>query len=232
MSIDRGTIDRQLDALGGSAHWWNERELRDLPAVLEAGEEILAISRGKLGRIRWFRRSWLIVATDARLLCLRSNSRTGWRQFELRSEQIRRVGLRIGPFRGRVVIHTDGVTWRLLLPRTAAYHFTRVLEALATPVVQSTSGIGPRRVVERVISHILAFPAAALEPETLRRPAPLQSLQSPQQLSQSAQQTPQLLMPASDVAERVEALEEETQELRRQVAFLEQLLTERQADVR
>ena len=57
MPVDRGAIDQQLRALGEASRW-NERELRDLPAVLHADETILAISRGKLARLRWMRRSF------------------------------------------------------------------------------------------------------------------------------------------------------------------------------
>jgi hypothetical protein len=52
MGMDRGRIDQQLEALGEGSRWWDVRELRDLPAVLDADEEILAIARGKLARVR------------------------------------------------------------------------------------------------------------------------------------------------------------------------------------
>ncbi|HSJ25966.1 MAG TPA: hypothetical protein VK929_14915 [Longimicrobiales bacterium] len=214
MPIDRGTVDLQLEALGGSSSWWNERELRDLPNVLVPGERILSIARGKLGRLRWFRRSWLVVATDRRLLCLRSERKAGWRQFQVRAEEIRRAALRVGPFRGRVLAHTATDTWRVLLPRSEAYDLHQALSDIASPAAPSSNGGSPRRMVARVVDHILAFPAAAMEPDRPRRqvpvPAPL----------------PQPLPDA--VTERMETLEEETDELRRQVSFLEQLLKERQ----
>jgi hypothetical protein len=211
MPIDRGILEQQLDTLGGSARWWNERELRDLPSVLLHDETLAALARGKLGRLRFLRRSWLVAVTDRRLLCLRSGRGPGWRQFELGMEQVQRVGLRIGPFRGRVVIHTTAGSWRLLLPRHDAYEVYRALEAAARPALK-VGRTTARRVVQRVIDHILAFPAAALEPEAPRRTLP-----------------PPVAPPTDEVAERVESLQAETEELRQQVAFLEQLLRERQA---
>jgi hypothetical protein len=218
MPIDRSTLERQLDELGGSSHWWNERELRDLPAILQHDEQVLAVARGKVGRLRFLRRSWLIVVTDTRLLCIRSSRRFGWRQFEIGAEHMRRVTLRIGPFRGRVRVESAGETLKLLLPRMDAYEVHRSLNILAEPAAQLAARPGARRVMRRVVDHILAFPAVALEPETTKRRAAA----PPQQ--------PQLPAPPSpQVTERMESLEEETEELRQQVEFLEQLLRERQA---
>ena len=63
MPLDRGTIEQQLQALGEGARWWDVRELRDLPAVLNADEQILGIARGGIARAGRVRRRWLIVAT-------------------------------------------------------------------------------------------------------------------------------------------------------------------------
>jgi hypothetical protein len=212
MPIDRGTLDQQLDALGGSSRWWNERELRDLPAILEADEEVIALSRGKVGRLRFARRTRLLVVTDRRLVCMRSGRRSGWHQLEVPVEHIRRVSVRIGPFRGRVVVQTAGDTFRLLLPRGEAYELSRTLSSLIVPTPRGER-LGARRVVRRVVDHILAFPAVVLEPE-----APKARASTPP--AQPA------LPPA--VTDRMEQLEDETEELRRQVTFLEQLLRERQ----
>jgi hypothetical protein len=78
MPLDRGIIDQQLRALGESGSWWEQREMRDLPSILQADVRIVAIARGKLGRPRWVRRSWLFVTSDRRLICLRSGSRASW----------------------------------------------------------------------------------------------------------------------------------------------------------
>jgi hypothetical protein len=214
MPIDRGTLDRQLDLLGGSSRWWNEREMRDLPAILQEDEEVIAVSRGKVGRIRFLRRSRLLIVTDRRLLCVRSGRGAGWHQLELPVDQVRRVSVRIGPFRGRVVIHTALDTVRLLVPRREAYELSRTLSSLIVPAGREGRDAA-RRVVRRVVDHILAFPAAVFAPD------------APQRRVSHAAPVPAPPLPPA-VTDRMEQLEGETEELRRQVGFLEQLLRERQ----
>jgi hypothetical protein len=206
MPIDRGVLDNQLRSLGESSRWWNEREFRDLPAVLHADERVLSLSRGKLARVRWLRRAWLIVVTDQRLLCVRSARGPSWAQLEVGAALIERVTLRVGPFRGRVRVHAAGRTYRLLMPRPDAYRIATALSGLGTRANESISGFAPTLMVRRVIDHVLAMPAAALGPHAPRALPPYDPV----------------------VNERVATLESELGELRRQVDFLEQLLRERQ----
>lgn len=208
MPIDRGVIDQQLLALRESSQWWDQREFRDLPAVLHSDESIVALSRGKIARVRWLRRTWLIVVTDRRIVCLRSAGRTGWRQLELSAGQIERVALRVGLFRGRVLVVAGGQTFRLLVPRADAYKLMTALSTLGSHAKDTFTGFGPTRIVRRVMDHVLALPAAALDPAGPRQ------IQAP---------------PAAPAVteQRVQSLEEEVQELRQQVDFLEQLLRQR-----
>ncbi len=207
MAIDRGIIDQQLQALGESPSWWERRELRDLPAVMHANEQIHAIARGKLPRRDPFRRFWLIVVTDQRLLCLRSSSGAGWRQLDVDGDLIRRTALRIGPFRARVLVTAGGQTYKLRVTRADGYKLWNALSRLGSQPKEALSGFGPAHMVRRVIDHVLDLPAAALSPVTPRPlPAPERS------------------------NERVESLEHEVDELRNQVKFLEQLLQEKHMD--
>lgn len=210
MPIDRGIIDKQLQALGEGTRWWEQREMRDLPAVLHSDEQILAISRGKIARVRWLRRSWLIVVTDRRLLCMRSSDGASWRQSEISASQIGRVALRVGPFKGRVLVHAGGHTFRLLVLRQDAQKLVSALSKLASPPNEVVSRTAPTILVRRVIDHILALPAAALAPTVTTE-------QIPQQAAALA------------MDERVHTLEDEIEELTKQVKFLEQLLRQRQA---
>jgi hypothetical protein len=209
MSLDRGVIDQHLQALGESSQWWEERELRDLPSVLHPDERILAIAQGKIGRSRLASRVWLMVVTQRRLLCLRSGRRSGWKQIEVDVDRIERVALRIGPLRGRVLVATSGQTHRLLVPRASAYRLDGVLRQLVRTNRDTESGFAPGRLMHRVVDHVLALPAVAL--------APLPS-----------RQTPHAAAEAAELRERVSSLEESVQQLREQVAFLEQLLRSRQ----
>jgi len=210
MPLDRGIIDHQLQALGESPRWWEHREMRDLPSVLLADERILAIARGKLGFVRLMRRAWLIVVTDRRIVCLRVAGRQAWRQLEIAAPLLSRVSLRIGPFRGRVVVIAGGHTWRLLVPRAVAYRLTSAISSLVSPARESIPSFRPGLMVRRVIDHVLALPAVALNPEPPRQPKPLP--------------------PANPSDEQVRALEDQLDELRQQVDFLEQLLHQQHAD--
>ena len=215
MPLDRGLIDQQLQMLGEGSRWWDERELRDLPAVLNANEHILAVSRGKVARLRWLRRTWLMVVTDRRLICMRSGSRSGWRQFEVDGALISRVAHRIGPVRGRILVTANGQKYRLSVPKEDAYKLHGALSGLGATGRETVTGFGPTRMVRRVVDHMLSLPAVALEPA---KPAPK-------------------VLPSRPPGERDEAalrrldlLEEQVQELHKQVDFLEQLLRQRHPD--
>jgi hypothetical protein len=212
MPVDRGVIEQQLKALGEGARWWEHRELRDLPSVLHPEERILAISRGGLGGLRPLRRSWLIVVTDQRLLCLRSAGGSGWRQLEMSAGQIERTTLRVGPFRMKVVITGGGEKIRVFLPRDEAYKLSRALSNIATPTREVPRGFGPARMLRRVLDHMLDLPAVAFDPHAV----PGSALMSPRVSS------------VPDADERVHLLEREVEELREQVRFLEQLVEEKQ----
>jgi hypothetical protein len=204
MAADRGTIDQQLEALGEGARWWNQLELRDLPAVMRSDERILAITRGKIARGRWLRRSWLIVVTEQRLLVLHSRSGAGWNQLEVPISQIVRVAFRVGPFRGRVLVVTPVGKYRLLVPRTDGYKVVQALMSQVTPG-QAVTGFAPTRMVRQVIDHVLALPAVALNPHGARQAA---------------------LLPAAEtsaIERRLQRLEEHVQQLQQQVEYLEQL---------
>jgi len=210
MSIDRGLLDQQLGALGQDGTWWNHRELRDLPTVLREDERVLAIARGKLHRGRWLTRSWLIVLTGERLFGIRSYRRGGWRQIEVSVRGITRVSLRIGPFRGRVIVDTVGERVRVIVPRPQAYALVSALSKLAPRRSEAPGRPPVSAFVRRLLDHVLEFPAAAFRPDP--QPGSLPPLPEPR---------------VSD--QRVEALEEQLLEVQRQVEFLEELLRERHA---
>lgn len=207
MPLDRASIDQQLQDLGEGSRWWNHRELRDLPAVLHADERILAMARGKLARLRWVRRPWLIVVTNQRLLCLRSSG-TSWRQLEVAAGQITRVAIRIGPFRGRVIVAAGRYRYRLLAPREDAYRLAQALHSLVTPQ-HLVPGFAPTQLVRRVFDHVLALPAAAFGPTLSGPPAPAPAVDT------------------SALEQRLQLMEDQVLQLQQQVDFLEQLLRER-----
>lgn len=210
MSIDRGLIDQQLQALGEGPGWWEHREMRDLPLVMHADERILAIARGHLSRLGRVRRPWLILVTERRLLCLRSAGGSGWRQVDVSGSQIARTALRIGPLRSRVLLAAGGQTYRLTVARQDAYKLSTALTRIGTSAREALPGFRPTLMVRRVIDHVLDLPAAALGPGTHPAPAPA--------------------IDASAVDERVHSLEQEVEELRTQLHFLEDLLHRKHAE--
>ena len=212
MPMDRGAVDQQLQSLGDSNRWWDLRELRDLPAVLHADENVLAISRGKIARIRLVRRYWLIVVTDQRIVCIRSARGRGWRQIEIDAEMIDRVALRVGPFKGRVRIWSQGIKYKLLVPRMDAYRIVTALSGLGSPANEALMGFAPARMVRRMMDHVLALPAATFQPQ----------MTGVRAIAPAAAKDPA-------VEQHVHELEDQVAQLKEQVEFLEQLLRERQA---
>ncbi len=216
MAIDRGILDEQLRQLGEPSRWWDQRELRDLPLVLHPDEHIVGMSRGKVARVRMLRRSWLIVITDRRLLCIRSGSRRSWRQIEIDVRQIARVAMRVGPFRGRVLIVADGNKYRLLVPRADAYKLHAALLQVASPANEKSIGFGPARMVRRMVDHVLALPAVALDPQPVARA-----------LTAGPAGAAAAVAEKEGRDQRAHEMEQQMQQLRDQVDFLEQLLRER-----
>ncbi|MCI0432501.1 MAG: PH domain-containing protein [Gemmatimonadetes bacterium] len=210
MPIDRGVLDQQLQALGESQRWWEVREFRDLPTVLHADERLLALSRGRVARIRWVRPRWLIVVTERRLVCIRSGGRTGWRQIEVKTDQISRTGLRIGPFHARLIVVAGGRRYRFLVSRADGYRLSSTLSSLAPRLPETRSGLRPVLLARRVIDHVLALPAAAFSPD-------------------ADADHPAVSPEAAVLQEKIDSMERELEELRRQVQFLEQLLQQQHA---
>lgn len=210
MPIDRGILEQQLHGLRESSRWWEERELRDLPAILHSNEQVLAVSRGKLARIRWLRKSWLIVVTDQRLICVQSSRRISWRQMDVPASHVTRVTLSIGVFKARVYLIAGGQRYRMLVPRADGYKLLTAISSWGPAGKDAMAGFGPSLMVRRVVDHVLALPSIALDPNT---PALAPKPPAPQ------------VAKAPDP--QVEVLEDQVEELRRHIDFLEELLKER-----
>ena len=101
--------------------------------------------------------------------------------------------------------------YRLLVPRPVAYKLSTALTGLARTGQERLTGFGPTRMVRRVIDHVLALPAAAFDPTT------------PQPTAVAAT----VHVDTKQIEQRCDMLEDQVQELQRQVEFLEQLLRER-----
>src|SRR4051812_42992692 len=84
MAIERSVLSDQLAALPDSAPWAGRPEVEELHTLLSPGEKVLVgvtgwlIESGKLAV-----RTWLIVATTNRLICLLKAGSAGVRKVEL-----------------------------------------------------------------------------------------------------------------------------------------------------
>ena len=83
MSVDRAVLNQLLTLVPGSERWLDRVELNFLATILGADERVVAgdtallIERGKLAM-----RTWVIVVTNERLVCLKGSS-DGLRKVEM-----------------------------------------------------------------------------------------------------------------------------------------------------
>src|SRR5690606_14577782 len=117
------------------------------------------------GRHTMFSRDW---SSD---VCSSDLGRGGWRQVDVPAKQITRVALRIGPMHGRVRVTARDRNIRLLVPRSDAYKLATALTGVGNITRPSPNLPGPVLMVRRVFDHVLALPAAALNPEAASTPA-------------------------------------------------------------
>jgi hypothetical protein len=206
MPVDRGTIEQQLDALGESSRWWERREMRDLPAALQADERILAIALGKLRRRG---RRWLIVVTNTRLLCMQPARYGSHRQLAVPASQITDLAMRTRIFGARVIVTTLAEKYRLRTNRADAFKLLTGLSNIVQPRAGKGDGRGPGVMIERVVKHMLALPTVALHPEVKPNASPPPPFD------------------AAPLERRIQMLEDDVQRLQQQVDFLEELLQQR-----
>jgi hypothetical protein len=214
MPVDRGEIDAQLRDIGEGERWWERREFRDLPHILHQDERIRGLVDGRVAARRPRLRpggTWLIVATDQRLLCLRQE-RFARKQVEVPAGEITRVrqSARLGGY--QLTIETAQRRLRIRIAKGDAFRFAGALAPLfpgrpaATPLeleplswlpgidtVAALPGFGG--IVSRIAMLSPPDPASATE---------LQRLQ-----------------------ETVDLLRSDVERLQQQVAFLEDLLQRR-----
>ncbi|MBV9772634.1 MAG: hypothetical protein JO040_01710 [Gemmatimonadetes bacterium] len=204
MPVDRSAIDGQLREIGEGERWWEQREFRDLPYILNSDESIHGIVNGKLLGPRRPRllpsARWLIVATSQRLICLRKE-RFGRQQVDVPLSQV--TGLRqVSRVRGvQLTLDTPQGRYRLRISREDAFRF---LGALAPLVSKSAAGANA------------ALPAAS---------GRLSGLFS--RVSMLPAADPVTRDDLARVEATVERLEGEVERLRQHVEFLEDLLEKR-----
>ena len=103
MPIDAAEFRRQLSALEPFGKWGTKKELKLLPDLLSPGETMRGACSGL-----WDGNTWLIVATDRRLLFLDKGLIFGLKQVEIPLRSISAVSHKIGLVMGKVEIATGG----------------------------------------------------------------------------------------------------------------------------
>lgn len=216
MPVDRGTIDAQLKEIGQGERWWDQREFRDLPHILNADERIAGLVNGRiLGRPRprvLPAAQWLIVATNQRLICLQQQ-RFGRKQVDIRPSHITGLDHTNKLASYQITLETTQRRYRIRIPKADAFAFLRALG----PLMQTPDG----------------QPALAGAPAESRIPgagvlAALPGLSGLAPKAPHGDFVPRSLFERLEIT--VERHEKEIERLQEQVAFMEDLLQVRAAE--
>jgi hypothetical protein len=215
MPVDRGAIDAQLREIGEGERWWEQREFRDLPYVLNPCERIYGITNGRLlGRRRPrlpSRTRWLMVATGERLICLQQE-RFGRKQVDIHFDQITGIShrSRLGAY--EIMVEAPRRRYRIRIAKADAFRFMGAI----TPLISSSgererTGSVPPALLPR-LGVLSALPGMA------RLAAQVSGIAAPE---------PATRKDLARLEGTVERLEKEVEQLQQQVEFLEKLLQKR-----
>ncbi len=231
MSVDRSYIDGQLRALGEGTAWWDEREFRELPGIMQEGEQITGLAWGVLlastsrkARPRGSRRQWLFVATDRRILCLQEDG-FARRELDIEKDEIASMTHRYGLQEVRINLGTGGLDCQLRIPRSEGVRFVDAVNRLLPydprkqlpPEVEVFAWIpGITRVAELpIVSRIISRVAMLSPPDPGATGSALDRPRDPAMVKRVGQ-----------LEEKVEQLQFQIERLQEGVEFLEGLLQE------
>jgi hypothetical protein len=209
MPVDRGAIDAQLRDIGEGDRWWEQREFRDLPHILQAEERIRGLVMGRVLGPRRPRLKpagrWLMVVTDQRLICLRQE-RFARKQIEVAAGQLRRIDRSSRLRSYQITIQTPQWRYRLRVARVDAARFAAALQTLlpafAAPAMDPDERASTWLEAIPGVSRLLLKPGTSREDEALREHL-------------------------ERVEAAVERLHGDVERLQHQVAFIEDLLQKR-----
>lgn len=216
MPVDRSTIDGQLREIGEGDRWWEQREFRDLPYILNADERIHGVVNGKLfgpPRPRVMPSAhWLIVATSERLVCLK-RQRVGRQQVDIHLSQITRMQ-HSSRVRGvRIVLDTPHRRYRIRISKHDAFRFIGALTPLVQRALSPTTGEGPAYLLPPGTQTLESVPRLTRLLSRVTGHAPVPDFVPRAEFAR--------------VAADVERLENEMERLKQHVEFLENLLQQR-----
>ena len=176
MPVDRGVIDAQLRDIGEGERWWEQREFRDLPYVLQPEERLRGLTNGKL--VKWRRprilrsTSWLIVVTTQRVIFLKM-ARFGRQQVDVHLDQITGVHQMTRLRSVQITLETRNRKHRVLIPKEEAFRFMGALAPLVhRPDVTTDPGIlsfGAAPRIAGLLARVTAPPEPYVKPGELAR---------------------------------------------------------------
>jgi hypothetical protein len=130
MAVDRRTIEEQLVAIGEADRWWDQREVRELPQILNADERIRTIVSGRVKRRFRPARSWLVAVTEQRVICIRKGERFGRKQLDIPLAPVTSIGQRTGLFRATITIVSGESKHRIRVGKSDALKLIGALSSL------------------------------------------------------------------------------------------------------
>jgi hypothetical protein len=167
MAVDRRTIEEQLIAIGEAERWWDQREVRELPQILNPDEHIRAIVSGWLKRRfrparPWLAHSWLVAVTEHRVICIRKGERFGRKQLDIPIAPVTSIGQRTGLFTATISIVSGDTKHRIRVAKGDALKLIGALSALVrrieplppAPTQQALAGSVSRDAYDQVLRRI------------------------------------------------------------------------------
>jgi hypothetical protein len=145
MPVNRANVEQQLAAIGETDRWWDQREVRELPAILHPDERIFTVVTGRL--LRHFRpsRRWVLVVTDHRVICIKVGERFGRKQLDIPLAPVSSIAHRTGFLASKVVIVSGDRKHRFRVGKTDALKLIGALSTLIRHVDPLPPGAPPPR---------------------------------------------------------------------------------------
>jgi hypothetical protein len=142
MPVGRGNIEEQLRAIREGDHWWDRREVRDLPLVLQHDERICGIVLGRVLRRPWRAKQWLVLVTTERLLLLRQE-RFGRTQLDIALSHVTSITHSARLFATEIGVHTVDRRHRIRIAKAGAVKFIGALSAVMQSLALVRAGSEP-----------------------------------------------------------------------------------------
>jgi hypothetical protein len=148
--VPKTAIDAQMRKLQYFDQFFTRKEINHLPDVIREGEVLRALISGLYNGT-----TWLIVATNQRVLFLDKGMIYGLKQLDLPLNMIQGIAHKTGLIFGELTITTGGATWKVEnLWKKGTQRFAQIvseqIQAAKTPPTTSTSTGSPDDFVSKL----------------------------------------------------------------------------------